>query len=83
MSETSSYRSECAALVVAPSPLAGEGITEFQQWMMGEGLRTFDKLEPLTHRSSLKCIHALSRRGRGRIRERCCALRGPYRVPQP
>ena len=43
-----------AVLVIAPSPLVGEGCTIRQQIRLGEGSGRFSRRIPLTHFSSLK-----------------------------
>ena len=57
-------RAENVAQVNVPSPPAGEGSSDFQRILMGEGLKLTSI--PLTHQSGQRRFHALSRRGRGR-----------------
>ena len=57
-----------SALVIAPSPLAGEGCSVPQRARVGEGAKLMSV--PLTPQNSLRHFHALSRRGRGRSNER-------------
>jgi len=58
------------AVVVAPSPLAGEGMKNFPQLMAGEGGRPLDDLNPSPIRVSWNRHRALSRKGRGRSNAR-------------
>jgi hypothetical protein len=57
-----------AVEVIAPSPLAAEGVIASQQVVMGEGASSsepFVRRDPLTHISLLNDRAVLSRRGRG------------------
>src|SRR5262245_333432 len=59
-------RQKIRALVIAPSPLAGEGSSEFQYDGSGEGAR----LHPSPSRDCWEASAALSRKGRGHINNR-------------
>jgi hypothetical protein len=54
-------------LMFVPSPLAGEGNSEFQQTKLGEGVSTFESSEeaPSPNRTDCTPSAALSRKGRG------------------
>ena len=54
------------ALVIAPSPLAGEGRIVLQRLVMGEGYRPLVVLYPSPISALRSGRRALSRKGRGR-----------------
>jgi hypothetical protein len=54
-----------AARIIAPSPLAGEGMMAAQRTRLGEGFKPIEQPLPLTHQKLLQCLLALSRRKSG------------------
>jgi hypothetical protein len=59
-------RAAGSAVVVVPSPLAGEGRNEAQRMVVGEGCRLIDGLHPSPISAWWNPRLALSRKGRGR-----------------